>query len=57
MQDKTDAGFSGGLDTLNEISGDVITLFFSEGGNYYIVKAEIFCLLAGSDLAFCLSRL
>ena len=42
MQDKTDAGFSSGLDTLNERSEDAITLFFSEGGKYYIAKAEIF---------------
>ena len=42
MQDKTDAGFSSGLDTLNERSEDAVTLFFSEGGKYYIAKAEIF---------------
>ena len=42
MQDKTDAGFSSGLDTLNERSEDAITLFFTEGGKYYIAKAEIF---------------
>lgn len=42
MQDKTNAGFSSGLDTLNERSEDAITLFFSEGGKYYIAKAEIF---------------
>ena len=42
MQDKTDAGFSSGLDTLNERSEDAVTLFFSEGGKYYIAKADIF---------------
>ncbi|XP_020630655.1 uncharacterized protein LOC110067646 [Orbicella faveolata] len=42
MQDKTDAGFSRGLVTLNERSEDAVTLFFSEGGKYYIAKAEIF---------------
>ena len=42
MQDKTDAEFSRGLDTLNERSEDAVTLFFSESGKYYIAKAEVF---------------
>lgn len=42
MQDKTDAEFSRGMDTLNERSEDAVTLFFFEGGKYYIANAEIF---------------
>ena len=42
MQDKTDAEFSHGQDTLSKTSEDAVTLFFSEGGKYYIAKAEIF---------------
>ena len=36
MQDKTDAGFSSGQDILNEGSEDAVTLFFTEGGKYFI---------------------
>lgn len=42
MQDKTAAEFSRGLDAYNERSEDAVTLYFSEDGKYYIVKAEIF---------------
>jgi len=41
IQDKTDARFSHGQATLNEKSY-ADTLYFSEGGKYYIAKAEIF---------------
>lgn len=42
MQDKTEAEFSRGLDAYNDRSEDAVTLYFSEDGKYYIVKAEIF---------------
>ncbi|XP_068745242.1 uncharacterized protein [Montipora capricornis] len=42
MLDKTDAQFSHGLDALNKGSEDAVTLYFSDGGKYYIAKAEIF---------------
>ena len=42
IQDKTDTEFSRGLAAYNERSTDAVTLYFSEDGNYYIVKAEIF---------------
>ena len=42
IQDKSDAEFSRGLDAYNERSEEAVTLYFSEDGKYYIVKAEIF---------------
>ena len=42
MQDKTDEEFQRGLNAYNERSEDMVTLYFSENGKYYIAKAEIF---------------